>query len=160
MRQTRILVLCAGNIGRSPLAEILIKDGLARRLGMSTDQLAGAGVVVLSAGTDAPEGHSASRRGIALASERGLDLTRHTATRLTATEIRHADRVFAMDREQVAAVVELVPEAESKTELLAGEGCEIPDPHHEDDDFFRDVARQIEEAVAGRIDSIVALTQT
>ena len=159
MNEIVILVLCSGNIGRSPLAEVFIKDGLARRLGVSIADLPGSGVAVISAGTDAPEGHPASSRGIAFAAERGLDLSSHTATRLTATEIRLSDRILAMDLTQVAAVAELVPEAAVKTELLAGEGHEIPDPHHGSDEFFYDVADQVERAVAARLDGLVALIQ-
>ena len=159
MKETVILVLCAGNIGRSPVAEVLIKDALASRLHVPIDDLAAAGVVVISAGTDAPAGHAASNRGVTFAAERGLDLTQHAATRLTATELRIADRVFAMDRHQMDAVAELAPEATAKTELLAGEGREIPDPHHQDDEFFRDVAQQIGLAVAGRVDGLVAMIQ-
>jgi protein-tyrosine-phosphatase len=157
MSETVILVLCSGNIGRSPLAEVFIKEGLASRLGVPIAELPGAGVAVISAGTDAPEGHPASSRGIAFAAERGLDLNNHTATRLTATEVRLSDRIFAMDRSQMDAVAELAPEAIAKTELLAGEGHEIPDPHHGSDDFFYDVADRVERAVASRLDELVAL---
>ena len=146
----RILVLCAGNIGRSPVAEILLQQALADGLGVNIDDLAQMGVVVTSAGTEAPRGHEASIRGVRLVAGLGLDLTRHRATLLTASALRQADRVFGMDRDQIAAVQRLEPMAAAKTELLAGEGREIPDPHHQSDEFFADVFALLENAVADR----------
>ena len=146
----RILVLCAGNIGRSPLAEALIRSRLAQGLGVSEQQLEQRGVTVVSAGTDAPEGHPASRRGIAFAASRGLDLSDHVATQLTAEAVAEADLIYCMDRRQMDAVARLEPTAAGRTRLLAGEGIEIPDPHSQNDEFFRDVAAQIEGAVADR----------
>ena len=156
MKKTTILVLCAGNIGRSPLAAVMLQDALARRLGIPAARLADEGVVVVSAGTDAPEGHPASGRGIAIAAEKGLDLSGHGACSLTASDVRRADVIYGMDRAQLDAVVALVPEAAAKTELLMRGGHEIPDPRDQSDDFFNDVAVQIEHAVAIRADEIIA----
>ncbi len=62
-----ILVLCAGNIGRSPLAEMMLRSALASALGWTEAEMQSQGVVVTSAGTEAPEGHAASDRGVAFA---------------------------------------------------------------------------------------------
>jgi protein-tyrosine phosphatase len=150
-----ILVLCAGNIGRSPLAAAMLRRGLAVELGVSEDQLEVSGVGVGSAGTGAPEGHQASSRGEAYAIARGLDLSSHRAAQLTETELEAADVIYCMDRQQLAAIAELAPAALMRAELLAGEGKEIPDPHYESDGFFRRVAEQIEEAVAARIPELL-----
>lgn len=160
MSRLRILVLCAGNIGRSPLAEAMLARALAEGLGVGADDLAAAGVVVLSAGTDAPEGHPASSRGIALAAEEGLDLSGHRATRLTAAAARDADVIYGMDKAQLAGVSTIVPTAGTKTQLLAGEGIEIPDPHYQSDEFFREVAVQVEQAAQKRAEELLALLRT
>ena len=61
-----------------------------------------------------------------------------------------ADLIYCMDRHQLDAVFRLEPNAAGRAQLLAGEGIEIPDPHFQNDEFFREVAARIERAVADR----------
>lgn len=143
MTPLNVLVLCAGNIGRSPLGEVLLRAGLARALGLTEAEMAAHGIVVSSAGTDAPEGHEASSRGIPFARRFGLDLTGHRARQLTPEMLDEADVVFCMDNTHIGAVEKMAPEAGDKARLFAGEGVEIPDPRYHDDDFFDAVGRQI-----------------
>jgi protein-tyrosine phosphatase len=159
-RGLSILVLCAGNIGRSPLGEVMLRSALASALRWTEAELHTQGVVVTSAGTEAPEGHAASDRGLAFAAQRGLDLSSHRAHSLTKKELVDADLVLCMDLQQVAAVAAMYPGAMDKTELMAGEGIEIPDPHHRSDAFFLDIAERIESAVQERIPGFVARIQT
>ena len=155
----RVLVLCAGNIGRSPLAAALLEAALARELNGPVAELPTAGVSVQSAGTDAPEGHEASKRGIAFAAERGVDLAGHRATKLTADLVQESDLIYGMDRDQITRVGNLVLDAVAKTFLWEGEGCEIPDPHHESDDFFRKVGERIEAVVPAVVADVVAMIE-
>lgn len=152
----RVLVLCSGNIGRSPLAEALLKAGLADRLGIAYSELGDAGIEVSSAGTDAPPDRGASKRGIPFAAERGLDLRLHRTTLLTAEMAERADIIYGMDLTQIAGVRALSATAAARTRLWEGEGSEIPDPHHEDDAFFIAVGKRIEIAVPARVDEILA----
>lgn len=157
MAETVILVLCAGNIGRSPLAAVMIERSLADGLGVAAADLAAAGVIVTSAGTEAPEGHPASNRGIDFATDHELDLSTHRATRLTTAALLEADVIYGMDNDQMAVVARLAPEMSTKATLLAGEGIEIPDPHYQSDEFFEEVAAHIERAVATRTPELLAL---
>jgi protein-tyrosine phosphatase len=155
-----VLVLCAGNIGRSPLAAALLEAALAARLGVPVDALASVGVEVRSAGTAAPAGHGASQRGIAYAAELGVDLTGHEATQLTAQLVRDSDLILAMDRDQIDGVADLVLGGEANVSLWEGEGCEIPDPHHESDDFFRAVGDRIAAVVPSWVGDVVEILES
>lgn len=155
----RILVLCAGNIGRSPLAEVLLRRSLAARLGLAEVELAARGVVITSAGTRAPDCYPASSRGIALAAKLGLNLASHSSIRVTADMARAADRIYCMDTSQLEDLGHLDAEAAQRAELLSARGSEIPDPYGQDDEFFREVLQRIEVAVAGRIPELLKQLQ-
>ncbi len=154
-----VLVLCAGNVGRSPLAAALLKNALADRLGVAVDDLSSAGVEVTSAGTAAPTGHPASKRGSRFAREHGLDLSQHRARVLTREIADDAAIIYGFDCSQVAGVGSVSTEAVSRVVLWGGEGDEIPDPHHESDDFFTEVAHRIEAAVPARVDEVLAMVE-
>lgn len=153
----RILVVCSGNIGRSPLAEGLLRHALADRLGADVSDLRAKGIEVSSAGADAPEGHPASKRGMVFAAERGIDLAEHRATSLTAEMAEAADIIYGMDLSHIGDVGALSAAAVARTLLWEGKGSEIPDPHHESDEFFVAVGRRIEAALPRRVDEILAM---
>jgi protein-tyrosine-phosphatase len=133
----------------------LLKAALADRLGITPAGISAAGIEVSSAGTNAPAGHGASKRGIPFAAERGLDLRGHRATLLTAEMADEADIIYAMDLAQVDGVRALSTAAAAKTKLWEGEGSEIPDPHYESDAFFVAVANRIESSLPNRVDEIL-----
>lgn len=155
VRPLCVLVLCSGNIGRSPLAAAMLEDALKRELGVA--DVSEAGVTIGSAGTAAPDGHEASQRGIAFAADHGLDLASHRASRLTVDHLGKCDLIYAMDRHQISGVGALSIDAVARTVLWAGEQGDIPDPHGESDDFFADVAARIESAVPDRVAELVAM---
>jgi protein-tyrosine-phosphatase len=88
----RLLVLCYGNICRSPFAAaVLARD------------LASAGVRVESAGFIGP-GRPCPAEAVTVAAQRGIDLSAHRSTLLTAECLRSADLVVVMDAAQARAV--------------------------------------------------------
>ncbi len=96
----RILVLCTGNVCRSPLAEELLRSAL------------GDAAEVTSRGTRAWPGQPFSPEMAALLLERtGIDARTPGAVRLTAADVRAADLVLGMERAHRAAAVRLHPAA-------------------------------------------------
>lgn len=85
----RILVICYGNLCRSPMAEGLLRA----RLGSEWD--------VRSAGTNAYGGDSPSPLGCeAIRRDHSIDITAQTSTALTVQELEAADHIFAMSAQQ------------------------------------------------------------
>ena len=114
------LIVCTGNICRSPMAEAL----LARRL-----STLGVKARVESAGIAAPEGEPADPIARDLMRERGLDLSRHRARRLTGDVLAGFELVLVMDEAQRRAVEREHPASRGKVQLLGRFGrFDIPDP--------------------------------
>jgi protein-tyrosine phosphatase len=107
-----ILVVCSGNVCRSPLAEGFLRDELARRLG-------GGAPVVSSAGTIGWDGSGAMEESILAARELGVDLRAHLARRLTAAMVEDADLVVCMAAEHREAIAAAWPEQAAKTFTIA-----------------------------------------
>ena len=104
-----ILTVCSGNICRSPLAEQLLRAGLA-----DLD-----GVTVSSAGTIAMVGSGMPAEAQALAVRFGVpDAADHVGRQLDEQAIRDADLVLGLAREHRRSVVELVPAATRRTFTL------------------------------------------
>lgn len=105
----RILTVCSGNICRSPLAEQLLRNGLADVEGVS----------VGSAGTIAMVGERMPPEAAELAARFGAtDAAAHRARQLDEQLIRDADLVLALAREHRRFVVETVPAATRTTFTL------------------------------------------
>ena len=104
-----ILTVCSGNICRSPLAEQLLRAGLA-----DVD-----GVTIRSAGTIAMVGTGMPSEAQALAARFGVrDAPAHVGRQLDEQAISNADLVLGMAREHRRSVVELVPAATRRTFTL------------------------------------------
>ena len=106
-----LLVLCTGNICRSPMAEGLIRSALEIRFGADAP---GVG----SAGTQGWEGSGAQPESVRAAAEREIDIADHVARRLTRMQISGADLIVAMAGEHRDAVVDAEPSAAARTFTL------------------------------------------
>jgi protein-tyrosine phosphatase len=99
-----IIVVCTGNVCRSPIAEGLLRSILQARFGDAAPSVA-------SAGTAGWVGSGADPDSIRTASELGIDISAHRARQLRADEIRSARLVLAMAGEHREAAARSVPEA-------------------------------------------------
>ena len=106
-----ILVICTGNVCRSPIAEGLLRAALERRYHDRAPE-------VSSAGTSGWEGTGAMPESIEAAGERGVDISGHVARRLTRGHVLDADLVVAMAEEHRDAVARALPEAAGRTFTL------------------------------------------
>jgi protein-tyrosine phosphatase len=86
---TSILVICTGNICRSPIAEGLLHDALQRKFAERAP-------MVSSAGTSGLEGSGAMPESVQAAAELGIDIGGHVARRLTAAMADGPDLLLCM----------------------------------------------------------------
>ena len=106
-----ILVVCTGNVCRSPIAEGALRAALEGRLGDQAPD-------VSSAGTAGWEGSAAMPESVEAAAERGVDISTHAARRLLPEHVGGADLVLGMAVEHREAVVRAVPGAAGRTFTL------------------------------------------
>jgi protein-tyrosine phosphatase len=144
---TRVLMVCMGNICRSPTAEGVLRAKLLR---------AGLGgrVVVDSAGTlDSHAGEAPDARSIAHAAARGYDLSRLRARAVVAEDFERFDWLLAMDDDNLAWLRKRAPAgvAERCALLLPFAGLQIeppqvPDPYYGSAAGFERVLDLLEQA--------------
>lgn len=130
-----IIVVCYGNICRSPMGEVLLQQALDQRVGAGR-------VLVTSAGIGADDGRPPSQGTVRAMAARSVDVRRLRSTYLTAHLARRAWRIYCMEDYQVRHVRSLIPDDAGKAMLMAGE--EVPDPLGSAQEAYETVARQIE----------------
>jgi len=105
-----ILVVCTGNICRSPMAE-----GFLRRLLSSRGAT---GIELSSAGTSGWDGSGAVPESVEAAAERGADISGHLARRLDRQMLEGADLALAMSAEHRDRAVDLSPSIQPRAFTL------------------------------------------
>jgi len=150
----RVLMVCMGNICRSPTAEgvfrgLLEGDGLANL------------VEVDSAGTHGFHvGHPPDARAQEAAGRRGIDLSALRARQVEAYDFEAFDYIVAMDEANYGILVaEAPPTAQGRIYRFldfapAREEQEVPDPYYGGHDGFEYVLDLVEEAARGLLTEI------
>ena len=124
MRFDSILVVCIGNICRSPTAERLLKQALPHK-------------TISSAGISALAGHAADDTATAVADQNGVSLEGHVARQLTREMCQQHDLILVMEQKHIDAVTRIAPEVRGKT-MLYGHWIkrDIPDPYRQSREAF------------------------
>ncbi|MCB0530969.1 MAG: low molecular weight phosphotyrosine protein phosphatase [Lewinellaceae bacterium] len=130
----RVLMVCLGNICRSPLAEGILKHKVEQH-GMDWE--------VDSAGTgNWHVGELPDHRSIATARQYDIDITYQRARQFRTADFEHFDRIFVMDTQNYRDVLRLAQNdaQREKVQLILdlthpGENRSVPDPYWDDDGF-------------------------
>ena len=144
----KILMVCMGNICRSPMAKAVLQKTIA--VGGSVGDLQ-----VDSAGTAAQVGDRADGRALATLERRGYTGLKHRARRVIAKDFENFDLILAMDATNLAELLKNCPPTlQHKVKLLSsfapsGAGNDIPDPYFGNVQGFEKVLDLCEAAVAG-----------
>lgn len=145
----QVLMVCMGNICRSPTAHAVLRQRVAQA-GLSHR------VQVRSAGTHAYHvGEPADARSQAHALRRGVDMSDLRAQHLGAADCEAADHILVMDEDNLRHTLALCPPAHWHKVRLLTEHCSrhtaaaVPDPYYGGEAGFEQVLDLIEDACDG-----------
>ncbi|MEM9928557.1 MAG: low molecular weight protein-tyrosine-phosphatase [Bacteroidota bacterium] len=149
----RILMVCLGNICRSPLAEGILQHKInALSLDWTVDS---AGTAAYHSG-EAPDPRSRS-----IAQAHGLNINHQRARKLSTADFSDFDHILVMDRENEMNALSMAnsPDARDKVKLMLsflpdGGPEEVPDPYYGGNDGFQLVYDLLDAATDGFIASV------
>ena len=142
----KILMVCTGNICRSPSAEGVLRE-LARKENLKIE--------VESAGThDYHVGDAPDRRAIAHARKRGYDISALRARQVAAEDFETFDLVLAMDRGHLKILERMCPAASRQKLRLFAAGEDVPDPYYGGTEHFEQALDLIEQAAKRLLDEL------
>lgn len=140
---TKVIMVCLGNICRSPLAEGILKH-----------KTQGKDVTVESAGTsDYHIGSLPDKRSIEVAKKNGLDITDQRGRQFKTSDFDTYDYIYAMDNSNYNNIIALARNEVDKDKvhlilnsIFPGENVDVPDPYYGGDQGFDHVYNMLDEA--------------
>ena len=135
MQFNHILIVCVGNICRSPMAEYFFKAALPGRH-------------VHSAGISALIDYPADDKAQRCMQRLDINMQEHRAKKLNGDMIRKADLILVMTKNQQKYLEKMWPFAKGKTFRLGHwQSINIADPYQKDQTFFDEICQQIQQCV-------------
>ena len=140
---TKVLMVCLGNICRSPLAEGILRSKVYSHK-----------TFVDSAGTGAYHiGEKPDKRSISVASANGINISNQKARKFVVKDFDEFDLIYVMDQSNYQNVTDLARNEfdASKVKLILnevfpGEGLDVPDPYHGGEFGFKNAYKMLNEA--------------
>jgi len=146
----KILVVCTGNICRSPTGEGVLRVLLDKHFPQEKFE-------VDSAGThDYHVGEPPDRRAIAHAKKRGYDISSQRARQVEPEDFEKFDLLLAMDRGHLRLLEQSCPPKDRHKLRLFAPGREVPDPYYGGAEHFEQALDLIEEAAKRLLDELRA----
>lgn len=136
---SKILVVCVGNICRSPTGERVLQKLLPNK------EVASAGIASAKSHL---EGKPADTMASQVAAEHGIDLSGHASQQLTSALCSQYDLILVMEKGHISALSEIAPEARGKA-MLFGQWIgqqDIPDPYRQSKEAFDHAYQLIDQA--------------
>ncbi len=140
---TRILMVCLGNICRSPLAEGILKSKVNSN-----------NFFIDSAGTgDYHIGGLPDKRSISVAKKHGIDITDQRCRQFQVADFDNFDLIYVMDNSNERNVLSLTRNENDKAnvylilnEIFPNENVDVPDPYHGGEKGFENVYSMLDKA--------------
>lgn len=145
----KILVVCLGNICRSPLAEGILKSKLPENFTVDS-----AGTISLH------EGEHPDKRAIETAENHGIKIGKQRSRPITKKDLEDFDKIYCMDLSVYEDVISMAKNEEQRRKIVlyleeagfTGDQADVPDPYWGNLSDFENVYQLLDEAA----DSIVA----
>nr|WP_290855990.1 low molecular weight protein-tyrosine-phosphatase [Flaviramulus sp.] len=139
----RILMVCLGNICRSPLAEGILKSKLPEN-----------SFIVDSAGTaNYHMGSSPDVRSISIAKKNGLNISNLKGRQFTVSDFDTFDLIYTMDASNFQNVIKLARNADDiakvnyiLNEVYPNQNYDVPDPYYGGNEGFENIYTMLDEA--------------
>ncbi|MFT5926057.1 MAG: protein-tyrosine phosphatase [Rubritalea sp.] len=150
--KTNLLMICLGNICRSPLAE-----------GLMRSKLNFTKFTVDSAGTSGGhKGQAPDKRSIAVANKNGIDISQQKSRKLVKEDFKNYDYLYVMDASNYLDVIAMASNEEEikkvikiLDEVFPNENLDVPDPYYGGSQGFENVYKMLDRAtdvIASKID--------